>query len=317
MAVTLPVVLTELTPILLLVDRGDLGHHGLNKAMLLARHLQAPLEMYLCDVSPSATAPDSPQRLAELAQKQAAAQAYLQALRQGISSTDVEIRCESRVASSVAEGLDQRLRRGAALLVIAPAGAQLVPDPRVGLERSLLQCCIVPLLLTRRRAWRPVPQFGAAIDLDVDADPRLGARLVGLAERLTRRCEALLEYLYVGRGETEAEAARAAWRRLTQLADAAEDRSGLKGWLRYHHGQPREVLPGVVSERGYDLLMMGWPRRPDGAPEGFIDDDAASSAPGRTLAKPRTPLESRRTSVRLLQAAAGDLLLLPARPDIN
>ena len=98
--VTLLVVAAALIPILLLVDRGDLGHNGLNKAMLLARHMQAPLELHLCEVSPFVRSRDSPAGVAQLAQMQAAAQAYLHALRQSIFSTDVEIRCESQVATS-------------------------------------------------------------------------------------------------------------------------------------------------------------------------------------------------------------------------
>ena len=179
------------------------------------------------------------------------------------------------------------------LLVITPVGAHIMPDPRVGVDWSGLQGCNVPLLLARKRAWKPVPQFGAAIDLGADGDDEFGARLIGLAERLTRRCAALLEYLYVAAGDTEGAPAQQAWRRLVQLAGITEGSSGLTGWLHYQQGQPREVLPSVVGERGYDLLMMGWPRRPDGARAGFTDDDAPPS-------------------VRLLQAAEGDLLLLPA-----
>ena len=291
--VTLRVVAAESTAILLLVDRADLGHSGLNKAMLLARHLRAPLDLYLCEVSPSGRSRDSTQDGSRLAPMYAAAQAYLHALRQSIFSTDVEIRCESQVASSLADGLEQRLRRGAALLII-PVGAHILPQRHLGGNWSWLQGCNVPLLLARKRVWRPVPQFGAAVDLGADGDDEHGARLIGLAERLTRRCAALLEYLYVATGDNEGKVALEAWRRLGRLAAGTEARSALKGWLHCRQGEPREVLSGVIGERGYDLLMMGWPRRPDGALAGLNHEHAP----------PR--------SVRLLQETAGDLLLLPA-----
>ena len=293
--VTLPVVAADSTPILLLVDRADLGHSGLNKAMLLARHLRAPLELYLCEVSPSGRSPqDSPQGVSRLAPMQAAAHAYLHALRQSIFSTDVQIHCESQVATSLADGLDQRLRRRAALLVIIPVGAQILPQRHLGVDWSPLQGRSVPLLLTRRRVWRPIPQFGAAVDLGADGDDELGARLIGLAERLTRRCAALLEYLYLAVGDNEGKVALEAWRRLGRLAGGTPARCALKGWLHCQQGQPSEELPGVVGERGYDLLMMGWPRRP------------ASALAGRNHHHAPPP------SVRLLHESAGDLLLLPA-----
>lgn len=317
MAVAVPgnllLMATTSIPILLLVDRGDVGHHGLNKAMLLARHMRAPLELYLCEVSPLVRSRDSPERAAQLAELQAAARAYLHALRLHIFSTDVEIRYESQVTTSWADGLNQRLQRAAVLLVITPVGAQITPDPRVALDWSLLQSCTAPLLLTRKRAWKPVPRFGAAIDLGAGADDELGARLIGLAEQLTRACSALLEYLYVAVDEGEATPVYEAWRRLAQLAGVAKGSVGSRGWLRYHAGRPREQLPSVVGERGYDLLMMGWPRRRDGTLTSFINDDAAPSALGAASPRHAAPLEeNRRTSVRLLRAADGDLLLLPA-----
>src|SRR3974390_1436551 len=128
---------TDSTPILLLVDRSDLGNYSLNKAMLLARHLHAPLELYLCEVSRSAQPWGSQDQATQPAQLPADAQAYLRALRQNILSTDVEIRCESRLAASWADGLEQRLRRAAVLLVITAVGGRVVPDPRRALDWSL------------------------------------------------------------------------------------------------------------------------------------------------------------------------------------
>lgn len=310
---------TRSAPILLLVDRGDLGHYSLHKAMLLARHMQAPLELHLCEVLPVTQARNSQPHLTRLAQVQTEARAYLQALRQNILSTDVEIRCESQVAPSLADGLDQRLRGAGVLLVITPVGAQIVPDLRVAMDWSLLQSCSAPLLLTRKRAWRPVPQFGAAIDLDADADDELGARLIDLAERLSRRCVALLEYLYVAPGDAEGALVQAAQQRLAALAGATNRNGALHGWLHYHPGQPREVLPRVVSERCHDLLMMGWPRRPEGFLTNFVKDAvAASSESGVDSGSQAAPLEDAAPiCVRLLWAAEGDLLLLPAVSDVH
>jgi len=301
-------------PVVLLVDRSDFGHHGLIKAMLLARHLQAPLELYLCELSPSLQSRNRQGQSSQSGQLRAEAQAYLQALRQNIVSTDVEIRCASQVAASWADGLEQRLQRAAVLLVTAPVGAQIVADPRIAVDWSLLRACSAPLLLTRKRPWKAVPRFAAAIDLGAGADEELGAQLIGLAEQLTRRCSAHLEYLYAAPDAGEDSPAEQAWRRLTQLAGSTQASPGSRAWLHYLQGQPREVLPRLVGERGYDLLVMGCPRPQGGALAGFIDDDAPQPpALGRRYGHRAAVLENaERTAARLLRAADGDLLVLPA-----
>lgn len=295
-------------PILLLVDRSDMGLHSLGKAMLLARYLRAPLELHLCEVSPWVGSRDSPARTSQVSQLQGAAQTYLRALLQKLSLGDLHVRCESQVASSWADGLTQRLRRAAVLLVVAPLGAQALPDPRAALHWSLLHACTVPLLLPRQRIWKPVPKFGAAIDLGSAADEEQAARLIGLAERWARGCHALLEYLYVAGGQAEGKPAQQAWHRLGALAGAAPDGAGLKGWLHYHPAEAEAELPRAVAARDYDLMMMGRPRRRSTLP-GFIDDDEPCLAPSRARSQ-AAPTQN--TWTRLLRGAAGDLLLLPA-----
>jgi nucleotide-binding universal stress UspA family protein len=198
--------------------------------------------------------------------------------------------------------------------VITPVGAHVVPDPRVAFDWSLLRACAAPLLLTRKRPWKPVPRFGAAIDLGAGADEELGARLIRLAEQLTRRCSAHLEYLYAAPDAGEDSPAEQAWQRLTELAANTQESPGLSGWLHCLQGQPREVLPRLVGERSYDLLVMGCPPPQGGALAGFIDDDAPQPAAlGHPSGHRPAVLENaRRTPVGLLRAADGDLLVLPA-----
>jgi nucleotide-binding universal stress UspA family protein len=57
--------------------------------------------------------------------------------------------------------------------------------------------------------------------------------------------------------------------------------------LQYLHGEPSEVLPGVVVRRDYDLVVMGKPRN-GGQPD-----------PARSVA------------ARVVKASAGDVLFAP------
>ena len=82
-----------LSCILLLVERGDRVHEGLNKALLVARHFHARLELFLCDTE--RYGPFRPDNAAALARTHASCVAegrdYLQALRKTIVAPDITI----------------------------------------------------------------------------------------------------------------------------------------------------------------------------------------------------------------------------------
>ncbi len=234
------------TPVLLLVDRQDIGQNGLQKAMLLARYLQAPLELFLCEVSPG---PRAGRDLSVPAR----AQEYLQALRQSIHCTDVDISTKAEVAGSVVEGLRAKLQRSAPVLVVVPTTARDGQEvSATDVTRPWASACGAPLLLARRRPWRPVPRFGAAVDLSATADAALGRRIVRLAETLTRRCGALLEYVFVAPGPVDAAQINRARQRLESFAGQRSS-----GWLYYRCGDPVEQLTRVVLERDPDVLLLG------------------------------------------------------------
>ena len=90
----------------------------------------------------------------------------------------------------MAAGLAERLTSLHADLVVKNVSDGLAGDRRRSPafdDWELVHRCAVPLLLTGRRPWRPVPQVWAAVDLDADqAD--LSERLLGIASDLAKGC---------------------------------------------------------------------------------------------------------------------------------
>lgn len=221
--------------ILLLVERGPLVHGGLNKALLLARHVGARLELLLWEP-----------RRGQLAE----AEHYLRALRQTVVTNDVPIGAQSCDGVSLAEGVLAALRATPAQLLVraCPPTGQLTHAQ----DWQLLAATDLPLLLSRGRPWRAQPRFATAIDLGGPADRVVDAKLVTMSELLVRKCAAELDYLFAdghpGVGSSEAH------RRMVTLLGPG---SAGVGRLQYCVGSARESLPRLIEQRDYDLLLLG------------------------------------------------------------
>lgn len=272
----------SLSCILLLVERGRLVHSGVNKALLLARHAGARLELFLCDTEPySALEPYGTHgrggaRDACIAQ----GREYLQALRLGIICPDVQIGCEAVCAASLIQALADKLQRTPVQIVVRAAGG-----PRHGASSadwSLVRHCGASVLLTRGRPWGAWPRFVAALDLSPGADARVCRNIVGMSETLARSCGAELSHVYAR--ETEAGVPPAAD---GISVPAALDARQMRG-LQCCSGEPREILPRLLAQRDYDLVALGVPRF----------NEAAGCSDG--------------VAARVLQAIDADVLFVPS-----
>ncbi len=244
--------MSSVSCVLLLVERDERVHSCLNKALLLARHFTARLELLLCDTHYATGSAEG--RAAEdmRAARVAEGLIYLQALCQTVVSADVPIGAEAMCVPSLAIGLTEKLRRTPAEIMVKAghSGAGMAS----ALEWQLAQCA-VPLLLTAGRPWRAIPRFAAAVDLSDRADRRTGLQVVNLCEALAHRCGAELDYLFAGSAqERSGEAASQAHRQLASLLPAGN--RGL-GRLQYCSGEPAEALPRLINHRDYDLLALG------------------------------------------------------------
>jgi hypothetical protein len=273
--------------ILLLVERGPSPHRALNKALLLARHFGARLELLLCETRCARATRNSSAAGLTGTDYITEGERYLQALRQTIISPGVEVGTEVVCAPSLARGLAEKLQRSSVQMVVRSAPA--VPGPIGRLEwHLLLERCSVPLLLTAGRPWRATPRFAAALDLSEHADEYAEGQIVGLAEALAGHCSAELDYLCAAPMQGEAgRAASDAHRRLCALLPAGT--TGL-GRLWYFGGEPARVLPRLIARRDYDLLALG------------VVSNHSREECGGLIAT-------------LLEASAGDVMLVPGEMD--
>jgi nucleotide-binding universal stress UspA family protein len=289
----------NLSSILLLVERGDQGHHALNKALLLARHLHARLELFLCDTERYSSVRSNGDEAADtsLAIRLAEAHEYLRALRKSMLVTDVEVTSDAVCHVSLRAALADKLRHGDVDLVVkgvVPAGDG---HGHRAIDWPLVASCRVPLLLTRSRPWHPVPRFAAAVDLQDRQGRALSSAITAIGESLSHSCGAELEILFAHAGS----GAEFAPERLASTLNRTARAHRLDvSRLQYLSGEPTEVLPDIVTQRDYDLVVMGkpqhgWPpelsrsvaarvvRASPGDVLFTAPDDEAASARGRAL----------------------------------
>lgn len=222
----------SLSCILLLVQRGENVHGGLNKALLLARHLGARLELLICETQchpahamardgPGSTIDDS--CLAE-------GRLYLQALRQTIVDPGVDIGSEAVCAASLADGVIEKLRRTPAQLVVRALRPSVAVGPS---DWRLFYRCHVPLLLTSGRPWRASPRFAAFVGTREPALAPQSSEGLELPQILARGCDARLDY----------------------LSEAPTSEGASVG------GVPTSLM----NRREYDLISLSLPHAPPGA----------------------------------------------------
>lgn len=172
----------SLSCILLVVERGERVHAGLAKALTLARHTRAHLELFLCETDSYLQA--SEPRLQR-------GHDYLRALRDGVLCADVVIDDEVAWAPSLLRGVAEKLRRTPVQMVVRVAG-QLNSAMAI-FARHLIGHSGIPLLLTRGRPWQAVPRFVAVLD----PAPGAAARApIGQLSELLKHCSgAQMDYL--------------------------------------------------------------------------------------------------------------------------
>jgi len=249
----------KLTSILVVVDREGQNRHALAKAMVLARHFHAKIELFLCDSAHAyALSHSYDPRGARLARDGCLAEArgFLQALRLGVGAEDVEIATHAACESPLYEGIVQRVLDICPDLVIkAPTGEH--PVRRFTLDANdwqLMRTCPVPLMLTRGRPWQPQPQFAAALDVTEQETAGLARAILSTSEYLALGCHADLEILYSERAAAPSPDVEA---RAAQLRKLAHDSGVPPEHVRVLSGDPEDTLAGFAAARNYDVLIIG------------------------------------------------------------
>jgi hypothetical protein len=260
----------SLASILLLVERGDRVHEGLNKALMLARHFHARLDLFLCDTEGYVQLQPGPFAAGARTRAWCIAEGsdYLQALRKSIVAPDVEIASEAVCHGSLREAVAEKAARSATDLIVKTTEAsRRDAGGRGAAEWAAIAACPAPLLLTRGRSWRPVPQFAAALELSQRSTSASTRAVADLSEALALVCGAELDLLWVGPGRA-AECDDPSRRGARPAGDSTRPVP-----VRRPHfldGAAADVIPAFVVERDCDLVVLEKPRLTGSAALGSI-----------------------------------------------
>jgi universal stress protein E len=256
----------KLTSILAVLDPADETRHVVVKAMVLARHFRARLELFLCD-SEYAYSMRHAYDSAGLAEAQRAClangQRYLDAVRRSLAE-DVTVTTHVACASPLYEAIVHRVQQTRPDIVVKSAAGHH-PHQRSTLDANdwqLVRTCPAPLMLTRGRPWSAHPRFAAAVDVGDTNNGGLARSLLQTAGFLTLGCRAQLEVIYSDRDPADAQGSAARNATLERLVNEF-------GVEREHprllYGEADDTLPEFTAKQGYDLMFLGALTRKRGA----------------------------------------------------
>lgn len=248
----------RLSRLLVVVEPSETAPATLARAILLARHFLARIDLLLC------------------ARRDAveAGERFLQGLVAAVAARDVAIDPCARAGPSIAEIVAARLREAPADLVIKHPDGRAAPRRRMWSSNDwqLLQACPCNVLLTRGRPWRAVPRFAAAID--VPEGLRSARAVLEALIYLSLTLDARTEVLHVATsGEAPAPAWQALRRVATELHLPAETWSLLEG-------EPAVALADAATGKALDLILLGAHAR---GPDWRALLGASGSRPARQL----------------------------------
>jgi universal stress protein E len=268
----------RISHILVIVDPSAVGRQAaVDKATLLARCLNASVELLICDIASalndhpvtlhSHTAPPSNSHLLDLLQTLAAP------LR--AQGTKVELRII--YGKSLPDALVDYLPDSKANLVIKDTHHHSFAR-RTFLRNTdwhLRRACTVPLLLTKARPWNPLPIIMAAVDPN-HADPRVAAldrEILSNAATLTGRLKGDLHVIHTFVPTAFAAVIAAGGRSTTpEYSDALKAENSFKysqlehfvcaygvapEHLHVEMGTPEDCLSRLVAKSCADMVVIG------------------------------------------------------------
>ena len=248
----------KLTSILAVIDPADETRHVVAKAMVLARHFSARLELFLCDSEHAYSLRHAYDRTGVAEARQmclAKGQLYLDAMRRAIAE-DVSITTHVSCDSPLCEAIVHRVQESRPDIVIK-SGAGQHPLRRFTLDANdwqLARTCPVPLMLTRGRPWSAGGRFAALVDVADTNHGGLARSIMQTAGFLTLGCHGQLDVIY-SEDESGDEASRAR-RKDTLDRLVHEFRIGAEH-ARVLNGEADDVLPDFAARQAYDLVFLG------------------------------------------------------------
>jgi universal stress protein E len=247
----------KLTSILVVVDPADESRHVLNKAMILARHFHARLELFLCDSENAYALSHSYDARGVSAAREACLATgyrYLEAVRRTLAE-DVEITTHVACESPLYEAIVRRaLETRPDLVIKGAAGAR--PLRRFSLDANdwqLARACPVALMLTRGRPWNARPRFAAAVDVSDSSGGALARTILQAAGFMAGACRAGLDVVYSSPA-SDPETRKTQTDSLAHLV--SEFRVGSEH-MTVLSGMAEDTLPEFAARNEFDVLVMG------------------------------------------------------------
>jgi universal stress protein E len=248
----------KLTSILAVIDPADESRHVVAKAMVLARHFRARVELFLCDSEraytlrhtyDSAGLPEANRTCV------AGGLQYLESIRRSIAE-DVTVTTHVATESPLYEAIVHRVLETRPDLVIKSAAGHH-PLQRFTLDANdwqLARTCPVPLMLTRGRPWSAAGRFAAAVDVSDSSNASLARSILQTAGFLTLGCGGQLDVVY---SESDAADREGAARRLDSLQRLVNEFRVGRESQHVLEGTAEDTLPDFAVRRGYDLVILG------------------------------------------------------------
>ncbi len=256
----------KLTSILAVIDPADETRHVVAKAMVLARHFGARLELFLCD-SEHAYSLRHAYDPAGVAEAERACistgERYLDSVRRSLAE-DVSVTTCVACASPLYEAIVHRVQEARPDLVIKSAAGHH-PLQRFTLDANdwqLARTCPVPLLLTRGRPWSARSRFAAAVDVGDPAGAGLARSIMQTAGFFTLGCRGQLDVIFSDRDPTDTEGCAERKDALARLVSEFH-----VGGEHQHvlAGEADDTLPAFTARQDYDLVFLGALTRRHGA----------------------------------------------------
>jgi universal stress protein E len=225
----------KLTSIFAAVEHPDTGAAVLDKAVALARHFGARVELLVIQpMNRTAFVPRS----------------------EALQYPFITVRAVSRGREAVHAVLLREVRdRQPDLLIKAPSGAH--PLRRWTLTANdwqLSQECPVPLMLAGAKPWADPVRFAAAVDVSDPDNAEIARGVLHTAGLLALGCHGRLDVLYTER-ERNDEFLR--MERAVRLAQLVRDYHVGCERLQMFEGTPDKRLPPLIAARQYDVLLLG------------------------------------------------------------
>jgi universal stress protein E len=246
----------KLTSILVVASRTASDSMLLERAVSLARSVDAQIHLFSCDAGLARRLRHSyPTEEAEKAWNICLAEhlTYLRRLQAQISAPGVRINADAACHSPLHEGIMAKIREIRPELVMkVPAGEQ--PLRRLALDSSdwkLAKVCPMTLMLVRPHRWRAAPRFAALVDVSGEGTTQFAQTIVHTSEYFALGCSGGLDIVYSAASSGEQPGC------LDSLERIAREYHIEPSHVHVLNGSPHEALPDFLAHQNFDAVVLG------------------------------------------------------------